>query len=153
MNNIIKRNQDNHPAIFGSAIDDIFQNNLSRFFNDDFWGFNGLSTDNKVPVNIEETNNSYVIELIAPGLQKKDFQISIDNDMLTVSFKLNEENKQEKRKWITQQYKQLEFTQAFTLDKTVNIEKISANYENGILKVSIPKNEQAQKLSRSIEVQ
>ena len=140
MNNIIKRNQDNHPATFGSAIDDIFQNNLGRFLNDDFWEFNGLSTGNKVPVNIEETSNSYVIELIAPGLQKKDFHISIDNDMLTVSFKRNEESKQENRKWITQQYKRLEFTQAFTLDKTVNIEKISANYENGILKVSIPKN-------------
>lgn len=152
MNNLMKRNQ-NQPSSFGGVIDDIFQNNLTRFFNDDFWGFNGLNAMNNVPVNIEETQEAYVVELVAPGLQKKDFTINLENDMLTVSFKHTEESKQEKRKWITQQYKQQEFTQTFTLNKTVNTEKIEANYENGILKISVPKSEQAQRVSRSIQVQ
>ncbi|UAY52863.1 Hsp20/alpha crystallin family protein [Ferruginibacter albus] len=93
------------------------------------------------------------MELVAPGLQKKDFNISINNDILTIGFKHSEENKQENKKWITQQYRQQEFTRTFALDKTVNTEKIVANYENGILKISIPKNEQAKKVSRLIEIQ
>ncbi|UAY53064.1 Hsp20/alpha crystallin family protein [Ferruginibacter albus] len=153
MNNLIKRKQDNQPATFGNVIDDIFQNNLNRFFSDDFWGFSGLNSQSNVPVNIEETDNSYEVELVAPGLQKKDFNISINNDILTIGFKQHEENKQENKKWITQQYRQQEFTRTFALDKTVNTEKITANYENGILKISIPKNEQAKKVSRLIEIQ
>ena len=151
MNNLIKKKQDNQPASFGSAIDGIFQSNLSRFFNDDYWGFDGLNTS-QVPVNIEETDNSYLLELVAPGLEKKDFQIGIADDMLTVSFK-HEESKQENKKWLTQQYRRQEFSKTFTLDKSINIEKIEANYESGILKISIPKNEQAKKVSRTIQIQ
>lgn len=152
MNSIIKRKQDYQPATFGSVIDDIFQNNLNRFFNDDFWGFSGVTGANSVPLNIEETDNSYVLELVAPGLQKKDFQIGVDNNMLTVSYKKTEDNKDENKKWVTQQYRQQEFTRTFTLDNSVNVEKINAHYENGILRVFIPKNEEAQKHSRTIEI-
>ena len=152
MNNIIKRKQEYQPATFGSVIDSIFQNNLNHFFNDDFWGFNGVTGASNVPMNIEETDNSYVLELVAPGLQKKDFQIGVDNNMLTVSYKKTEDNKDESKKWVTQQYRQQEFTRTFTLDNSVNVEKIAANYENGILRVSIPKNEEAQKHSRTIEI-
>ncbi len=152
MNNLIKRKQDSQKESFGSVIDDIFQNNLSRFFQDDYWGFDGRNTS-MIPVNIEETDKAYLLELIAPGLEKKDFQISLADDLLTISFKQNEESSQENKKWLTRQYKLQEFSRTFTLDKSVNTEKISANYENGILKVIIPKNEQAQKLNRSIEIQ
>jgi HSP20 family protein len=153
MNNLIKRKQHNQPATFGSVIDNIFQNNLNSFFNDDFWGFDGLNTRSEIPLNIEETENSYILELIAPGLEKKDLQISIADDLLTVSFKHSEESKQENRKWLTQQYMRREFSRTFTLDKSVNTEKIEANYENGILKISIPKSEQTKKLSRTIQIQ
>jgi HSP20 family protein len=153
MNNLIKRKQDNQPASFGSVIDGIFQNNLNHFFNDDFWGFSGLNTYSQIPVNIEETDNSYVVELVAPGLEKKDFQINIADDVLTVSFKHSEESKQENKKWLTQQYKRQEFSRTFTLDKTVNTEKIEANYENGILKISVPKSEHTKKISRTIQIQ
>jgi HSP20 family protein len=153
MDNLIKRKQDNQPETFGRIIDGIFQNNLNRFFNDGFWGFDGISVPAQVPVNIEETGNSYVVELVAPGLEKKDFQINIADDLLTVSLKHSEERKQENKKWLARQYRQQEFSRTFTLDKTVNTEKIEANYESGILKISIPKSESAQKISRTIQIQ
>jgi len=56
MNNMIKKENGRQPATFGSVVDQIFQNNLSRFFDDEFWGFNGALNRNQIPVNIRKTN-------------------------------------------------------------------------------------------------
>src|ERR1700760_2421335 len=72
MTNIIKKDNA-HPATFGSVVDQLFHNDLNRWFNDEFWGFHGLP-NRGVPVNIRETDKSYELELVAPGLVKEDFQ-------------------------------------------------------------------------------
>ena len=72
MNNIIKR-ADNRPTTFGSVVDELFQSNLNRFFDDRPWGFNGLQSDTRVPVNIVETDTAYEVQVVAPGLKKEDF--------------------------------------------------------------------------------
>lgn len=76
MTNIIKK-ENAQPATFGNVVDQIFQNNLSRFFDDDSWGLSGLQTRNQVPVNIRETDKSCELEVIAPGLRKQDFQLNL----------------------------------------------------------------------------
>ncbi len=93
MANIMKRNKGNGSAVasrslmpFGGLVDSVFGNTLSRFFDDDFWGFNGLVSSSEVPVNIRETDKSYEMEVAAPGLKKEDFNVNISNNMLTVSF-------------------------------------------------------------------
>ncbi|HEV2353944.1 MAG TPA: hypothetical protein VGR89_06865, partial [Puia sp.] len=90
MNNIIKRT-DNRPTAFGSVVDELFQSNLNRFFDDHFWGFNGLQADSRVPVNIRESGTAYEVEVIAPGLKKEDFNLAYSGDTLTVSFEHKEE--------------------------------------------------------------
>ncbi len=93
MSNIISKENGLEPAGFGNVVDQIFQNNLSRFFEDDKQGFNGLLSRNQVPVNIRETDKSYEMEFMAPGLKKQDFQLNISGDTLMVSFEQKQENK------------------------------------------------------------
>ncbi|RFS19974.1 Hsp20/alpha crystallin family protein [Chitinophaga silvatica] len=145
---VVKRNS--APATFGSFVDQIFENNLSRFFDDLPKGF----SNSKVPVNIKETDKSYQIEVIAPGLDKKDFHLDTDDNRLTVSFEHKEEKKDEDKKtgWIKQEYKHQSFTRSFALDETVDAEKITASYNNGVLTLEVPKKEKVKKESRSIDI-
>ena len=154
MTNIIKK-ENAQPATFGSVVDQIFQNNLSRFFDDDSWGFNGLQARSQVPVNIRETDKSYELEVIAPGLKKQDFQLNMAGDLLTIAFIQKEENREENKnnRWLRQEYKQRAFSRSFTLDDTVDAAKATAIYEQGVLYLSLPKKESAQKVSRTIAVQ
>ncbi len=151
-NNVMKREQTaKQPAAFGSVVDQIFQNNLSRFFDDSFWGSDGFSSRSGVPVNIRETDKTYEMELVAPGLKKEDFHLNITSDTFTVSFEHNEENKNEG--WLHREYRKQSFVRTFNVDDTVDVNNISARYENGILHVTLPKKENAQKVSRNIQVQ
>lgn len=154
MTNIIKK-ETAQPATFGTVVDQIFQNNLSRFFDDDNWGFSGLQTRSQVPVNIRETDKAYELEVVAPGLQKQDFQLNLAGDQLTIAFSHKEENKEENkdRGWLRQEYKKRSFSRSFTVDDTVDAAKAVARYENGVLQLTLPKKESAQKVSRTIQVQ
>lgn len=158
MSNIIKRENGHQPATFGTVVDQIFQNNLNRFFDDEFWGFTGISKSprlTQIPVNIRETDKTYELELSAPGLQKQDFHLYLEGDTLTISAEHKEEKSKEDKSegWFRKEFRKGHFTKTFNLDDSVDAGKISAKYENGILYLSIPKKEHAQKVTRSIEVQ
>jgi len=155
MTSIVKRENAIQPATFGSVVDQIFQNNLSRYFDDDFWGSNVSANRSHVPVNIRETDKTVEMDLIAPGLKKQDFQLNVNGDMLTVSFEHKEDKKQENKNegWLRQEYKQQTFSRSFHLDDTVDAGKIVARYEDGVLHLSLPKKENAQRISRNINVQ
>ncbi len=135
-------------------IDQLFQNNLNRFFNDDFWGFNGIEHQATVPVNLKETDKAFEMQLVAPGLKKEDFKLNVTNELLTVSFEQKEEQEQESKNdgWLRKEYKMQSFNRTFNLDDSVDINKISAVYNNGILHLTLPKKENAQRISKSIEV-
>lgn len=155
MTNIIKReNASRQPATFETVVDKVFQNSLNRFFNDDSWGFNGLAAHGQVPVNIRETDTNYELEMVAPGVKKEDFQLSISGDMLTIAFRQKEENRKENRHgWLRQEYRLQSFTRSFNLDDSVDAGKIVARYEDGILHLTLPKKEGARKLTRTINVE
>lgn len=155
MTNIIKKENGQAPATFGSVVDQLFQNNLNRFFNDDFWGFNGITGRNQVPVNIRETDKSYEMEVIAPGVKKEDLKLNVVNDTLTVSFEHQEQNSQENKEesWMRNEYRLSSFTRSFNFDDTIDAGKITARYKDGILYVSLPKKEHAQRVSRAISIQ
>ena len=154
MANIIKRDN-GRPATFGSVVDEIFQNNLSRFFDDSAWGFSGLQTRNQVPVNVRETDRTYEMEVVAPGLKKEDFQLQLSGDQLIISFEHKDEKNEENKEqgWIRREYGKRSFSRSFTLDETVDASKATAQYQDGVLNISLPKKEQAQKVSRTIQVQ
>ena len=156
MNNIMKRENGNSnmPSNFTGLVDQLFQDNLNRFFNDDFWGFSGVNRSVQVPVNIKETDKSYEMELVAPGLRKEDLKLNISDNMLTVSFEHKEEKNQENKQegWLKREYNRQSFNRSFSLDDTIDANKITAKYEDGILRMSLPKKEGAQKISKNIEI-
>ena len=153
MNNIIKKT-DNRPASFGSVVDELFQTNLNRFFDDRLWGFNGLNSETRVPVNIRETDTAYEVDVVAPGLKKEDFNLNVTGDTLTVSFDHREErNEGDGKKWIRREFRSGSFSRSFTIDSTVDVNKAAARYENGVLSLTIPKKEEAKRVSRKIDIQ
>jgi HSP20 family protein len=155
MNNIIKKEKAN-PAVFGSVVDQIFQNNLSRFFDDDFWGSNRFpATRSQAPVNIREMDKSYELQVIAPGLRKQDFNISLADDTLTISYEHVEEGREghKNKGWLREEYSRRSFSRSFNLDNSVDAINAVARYEDGILHLSLPKKESFQKPSRTIAVQ
>lgn len=154
---IIKRNNGNTtmPAkTVSNWVDQLFQDNLNRFFNDDFWGFSGINQQVNVPVNLRETDNSYELSLIAPGLRKEDLKLNLADDVLTISYEQKQEQNEEnaERKWIRNEYKMQSFSRSFTLDDSVDVNKINASYDNGILHLSLPKKENARRIAKTIEV-
>src|ERR1700761_7178473 len=150
MANIIK-NGNASPATLGSTVDRLFRLNLDRWFDDQFWGFNGLQTRSGVPVNIREQDQSYEIEVVAPGLQKEDFQLQINGDELTISFEHKEQNNQQddSDRWLRREYRKQSFTRTFTVSDTVDVDKAAARYENGILHLNLPKKPHAVNTSRT----
>lgn len=157
MNTLMKRTNGNSnvPATtFSGMVDKIFQDNLSRFFDDDFWGFNGLNREANVPVNVKQTDKSYELEVVAPGLKKEDFKINVSGDMLTISFEHQEENNQQSKEegWLRKEYKMRSFSRSFNLDDTIDVNKIAAKYNDGILQLSLPIKEGAKPISRTIEI-
>jgi HSP20 family protein len=153
---IIKRNgQSNQPAApFTGMVERVFQNNLNRFFEDSLWGFNGVEQHNNVPVNIRETDGAYELQLIAPGLKKENFKVSLEGDLLTVSFENKENNNNEKKNdyWITREHRMQSFSRSFTVDNSLDVNGITAEYKDGLLYLTLPKKEGAQRLFKNIEI-
>lgn len=135
-------------------VDQLFQDNLNRFFNDDLWGFTGVTQQVNVPVNLRETDKSFEMSLIVPGLSKEDLKLNVTDQLLTISYEQNEEQKEERKDegWIRKEYKMQSFSRSFNLDDSVDVNNISASYDNGILHLSLPKKEHARRISKAIEI-
>ena len=153
-NTIVKRQNANENASFGNVVDNLFHNSLRRFFDDNFWDIEPVKGNGSVPVNIRENEDQYEVDVIAPGCRKEDFNISMQGDMLTISFNHKEEKAQDdqKRGWVRNEYMLRSFSRSFTLDETVDVNKIQATYTDGILRIVLGKNEKAKPVSRTIEI-
>ena len=104
-------------------------------------------------VNIAEKNDNYMVTLAAPGLKKEDFKIDLDGNMLTISSE-KEENKEEKdEKFTRQEYSYSSFSRSFTLPEDVKQEKIDASYQNGELKIVLPRKEELKKAAVTKQIQ
>ena len=135
---------------FPSLFDEFFKPWEERFVNGGLWG-----KPITIPsVNIIESKDDYKISVAAPGLKKSDFHIDVDGNLLTVSCE-KEENKEEKDKRHTRrEYNYSSFSRTFTLPEEVFRDKIEATYEDGVLKLMLPKKEEAKQplLSKHIAV-
>ena len=131
---------------------------FDRFFENDLldWSNRNFSTTNTTlpSVNIKEGNENFEVEVAAPGLNKEDFKIEMNNDLLTISSEKKEENEVKENECYTcREFSYQSFSRSFTLPHIADGDKVIAKYENGILKVTIPKKEEAKtKLSRMIEI-
>lgn len=135
------------PQAWPSLFDEFFKHDL-------LGGTQGLTS--QVPaVNIVEDETGFTLELAAPGMKKEDFNIEVDQDVLTISNERSEERNEEdeKRNYSRREFYYSSFKRAFNLPETVNSDAISANYDEGILTLSIPKKEEAlPKPKRMIEI-
>jgi len=108
---------------------------------------------NKTPaVNIAETENEFHIELAVPGLKKEDFKISLDKNVLSVSAEKKTENVDEGKKYSKREYSYDSFVRSFTLPETADRAKIDAQYNDGVLSLSVAKKEEAKFQPREIAV-
>jgi HSP20 family protein len=147
---IVKRNgnlMNTFPALF------------SDFFNRDLFdssGSNFSNTGTTLPaVNIKETKENFEVEMAAPGMTKNDFKVELDGNLLTITSETNnqvEEN--EGDRYSRKEFSYQSFQRSFTLPKdVVDAEKINAKYEDGVLRLLIPKKEEAkQKPPRLIQI-
>lgn len=128
---------------------------VDAFFGDDFLS-NFFDTRNygSVPaVNIIENKDEFAIEVAAPGLEKKDFNIDFHNNVLSISCQKEEENEQKNEKIMRREFSYTAFKRSFSLPEGADSDKIKANYKDGILTVSIPKKEEAkEKPARQISI-
>ena len=104
-------------------------------------------------VNIKDTADAFLIEMAVPGFKKSDFNIDLDNEVLSISTETKEENEQKEDNYTRREFGYASFKRTFNLPETVDDEKINANYKEGILSILLPKKEEAkQKPIRSIKI-
>ncbi len=144
---IIRRNQ-----LFPSMLfDDLFTKDL--------WNMgltNSSDTNTTIPaVNIRENPENFEVEMAAPGMSKTDFKVELDGTTLTISSEKKSTEEQHEVKYARKEFSYQSFTRTFQLSKdVVDVEKIQARYENGVLYLLIPKKEEVkQKAPRTIEIQ
>ncbi len=121
------------------------------------WGHSNFSdTNTTIPsVNIKETAENYEVEVAAPGMTKKDFKVELDGNSLTISSeRSNQKEEKGNERYTRKEFSYQSFQRTFTLQKDVmDVDKIEAKYENGLLHLLIPKKEEAkQKPARLIQI-
>ncbi len=132
---------------------------IDRFFDNDLFDWsakNYSKTNTTLPsVNVKENDERFAIELAVPGFDKNDFKVEVHNDTLTISSEKEErtETNENNEHYTKREFSYQSFYRSFNLPKTADSDRIDANYENGILTVSIPKKEEAKpKSPRAIEI-
>lgn len=145
---LIKR-EDMNPRmnpLFGSFLSD-------EFFN---WPTNGYEKNRgySPAVNISENENGFTLDVAAPGLQKEDFTIKIEDDLLTISAEVKTESEDKTPNYTRKEFGFKSFKRSFRItEEQINQDEIKASYENGVLSIQLPKKEEAKPLpARSISI-
>ena len=119
--NLITHNTE--PVFFEDFINNLFVSNI----------YNDIP-----PYNIVDNDKEFLIEFSVPGFDKKDFLLEVEENNLKVS-KLSSKNNKPENNFFKRQFNYSQFEKNFTIPEEVNIEKINSKYENGILKIFLPK--------------
>lgn len=148
--NIVKRNQHGlgNSLSWSSFIDELFNDELGNAKNTNF--NNGITVPK---VNIKESVDAYTMEMAVPGFKKSDFIIGLENETLSVSVEINNEEERKDDNYTRKEFSYASFKRTFVLPETVEEDKIEASYTDGILSLNIPKKEEAKpKPARTIEI-
>ncbi|WP_149275204.1 Hsp20/alpha crystallin family protein [Pareuzebyella sediminis] len=121
----------------------VFPSLMNEIFKPDWFG----GTENHdfgVPaVNIKENEKDFELELAVPGRKKDDFNIEVDNDILTISSEVSHEDEVKEENYTRREFGFSSFKRSFTLPETIDNSNIEAKYEDGLLKFTLPKKEEA----------
>lgn len=138
---IVRRNGNLFPSLMTDLLDTerFFGTDLIDLESDLTLPFNGKSF---IPsANITERDKDFLIELAAPGMAKKDFKVELENNTLSISSEKEEKHEEKKDGVSRKEFSYNSFCRSFRLPENSKADKIEAEYENGILKVAIPKKE------------
>ena len=102
--------------------------------------------------NIAETDKEYSIDLAVPGFKKEDFKVKVDKDILTISAETKSETSEEKKEYSRREYNYSSFSRSFRLPDNVKDDAIGAKYDNGILKLTLPKSNVQVTATKEIKV-
>lgn len=139
-----------------------FEGSLNSFFDNLFSDFpviaNATTRVNQkyakgfVPVNVKETEQSFKLEVVAPGYERTDFKVSVEDNLLIISAEKKSVQENEKIKEIRKEFSISSFKRSFTLNDLVDATKISASYINGILELNLPKKEEVKPVVTAIKI-
>ncbi|MFL5753256.1 MAG: Hsp20/alpha crystallin family protein [Bacteroidia bacterium] len=137
----LKKRRNGNGSLFPSLTNDFFRNRLFApgfiDIDDDF-----VSGGIKIPLaNVRETKDDFRVELSAPGLTREDFKVDLEDGVLTVSCEKKEESEDKDENYTRREFSYNSFTRTFQIPENSVEEKINAKYENGMLKIVIPKKE------------
>ena len=132
---LIRRNNGGFPT-FRNMFSDLLDS--EKFFDTDFF-----KKDWVPAVNVKENDNNFEIDVAAPGLKKEDFNVTVDNGVLTISSEAKTEKEEKEDNFTRKEFSYSAFSRSFTLPENVQEEGISAKYEDGVLKLSLAKTERS----------
>ena len=141
-----KRNFNIWPGTISGLMEDALHTGINRL-NEEIHSFS-------VPVNIKETEHTYELHIIAAGLNKEDFKINMDQNILHITYehKVEGTDQPQEGKWLRSEYKKRSFKRSFTLTDKVDSTNISAKYTDGVLVVNLPKKEVTEPTAQEIKV-
>ncbi len=126
--NLIRKQNNRFPSV----MDEFFNNN---------WGITIPDYSNSTPaVNVKEDDKSFTLQIAAPGINKSDFEISYENKIITIEVLKENDNDE----FTMKEFDYNSFKKSFSIPKSVDLSKISASYDIGILKINLPKNKEDQ---------
>lgn len=133
------------PTNFNSLLDNFFTTS------DDI--FNTAQSAASLPaVNVSETDDNFVLELVAPGKSKDDFDVDINNGVITISSESEEKSETEEKNYTRKEYSFNSFSRSFSLPDNVEASGIRAKYNEGVLTIDLPKNEPSKPETTKVEV-
>ncbi|MDQ3140769.1 MAG: Hsp20/alpha crystallin family protein [Bacteroidota bacterium] len=137
------------PAVeaLGNFVDDLFHKSIHDFIGGQVF------QSNSPGINIAENEKEYTLELAAPGMEKKDFKISLDRGQLVISSEKKLEGETTKENYTRREFNYSNFKRSYRLPENANTNAISAQYENGILKIQIEKLAPTKPESKNIDIQ
>ena len=156
---LVKFNKKPFERNFNNLFEDFFTDMPELFKND----FNESVWNGFTPVNVKETEKSYNLEIVAPGFEKTDFNVHVDQNILTISVEKKEEKKDDSdpsaiaqdyrnEKQIRREYSYRSFKRSFTLDEKIDASNIDAKYVNGVLTLNLPKKETVKPSVKEISI-
>lgn len=127
---LIKRNRLYFPA-------------MEDFFGPDWFGGTSDGMNTLPAVNIKESEKNFELELAIPGQKREDFNVEVDDNVLTISMETRVEDESVTDNYTRKEFSYSSFSRSFTLPETIDETKIDASYRDGILRVLLPKKEEA----------
>ncbi len=135
-----------HPAQLNNMLQELFNGFPNH------WGRDYSVINTVAPVNIHETTDGFHLEMNAPGRNKEDFKVKLEKELLTISYEPKESTEEKNFKTIRREFQFKAFKRSFSLDDQIQIDGIQAKYENGILKLFLPRIEKVVNSPKEISI-